>query len=93
MTRMTQKVTEMGYIYFDWNCSNGDVDGADTIEKQLNFCSKYPKSENTIIVLMHDTKPATMEALPKIIEYYHSQGMKFGVLTTSSPVIHHKVTN
>ena len=93
MTRMTRKVTEMGYAYFDWNCSNGDADGANTIAKQLSFCSNYPKSANTIIVLMHDTKPATMESLPKIIEYYHSQGMKFGVLTTSGPTIHHRVTN
>lgn len=93
MTRMTQTVTQMGYVYFDWNCSNGDADGADTVAKQLSFCSNYPKSSNTIIVLMHDTKPATMESLGKIIEYYHSQGMKFDVLTTSSPAIHHKVTN
>lgn len=93
MTRMTQKVTEMGYTYFDWNCSNGDADGAKTVGKQLKFCSDYSKSANTIIVLMHDTQKTTMEALPKIIEYYHSQGMTFGVLTTSSPTVHHKVIN
>jgi peptidoglycan/xylan/chitin deacetylase (PgdA/CDA1 family) len=93
MSRMTRKVTEMGYIYFDWNCSNGDADGGTSVEKQLRNCSNYPKSANTIIVLMHDTRATTMEALPKIIEYYHSQGMKFGVLTTSGPTIHHKVTN
>ena len=93
MTRMTKSVTDMGYVYFDWNCSNGDADGANTVTRQLSFCSNYPKSSNTIIVLMHDTKPATMESLGEIIEYYHSQGMKFDVLTTSTPVIHHKVTN
>lgn len=93
MTRMTKKVTDMGYAYFDWNCSNGDADGAKTVEKQLSFCSNYPKSANTVIVLMHDTQKTTMEALPKIIEYYHSQGMTFGILTTSSPTVHHKVVN
>lgn len=93
MTRLTKSVVEKGYIYFDWNCSNGDADGANNTEKQLSFCKQYPKSANTIIVLMHDTKSATMEALPKIIEYYHSQGMKFGKLTENTPVVHHKVTN
>lgn len=93
MTRMTKKVTDMGYAYFDWNCSNGDADGAKTVDKQLSFCSNYPKSANTVIVLMHDTQKTTMEALPKIIEYYHSQGMTFGVLTASSPTVHHKVVN
>lgn len=93
MTRLTKSVVEKGYVYFDWNCSNGDADGANNTEKQLSFCKQYPKSANTIIVLMHDTKSATMEALPKIIEYYHSQGMKFGKLTENTPVVHHKVTN
>lgn len=93
MTRMTKKVTDMGYAYFDWNCTNGDAGGAKTVDKQLSLCRDYPKSANTIIVLMHDTQKTTMEALPKIIEYYHSQGMTFGVLTTSSPTIHHKVVN
>ena len=93
MTRLTKSVVEKGYIYFDWNCSNGDADGAKTTAKQLEFCRQYPKSSSTIVVLMHDTKPATMESLAQIIEYFHSQGMKFGVLTENTPVVHHRVTN
>lgn len=93
MTRLTKSVVEKGYVYFDWNCSNGDADDAETVVKQLEYCKQYPKSSNTIIVLMHDTKPATMESLAQIIEYYHSQGMKFGVLTENTPFVHHNVTN
>lgn len=93
MTRLSKSVTEQGYVYFDWNCSNGDADGANTVQKQLNFCSQYPKSASTVIVLMHDTKSTTRDALPKIIEYYQSCGFKFGVLTTSSPRIQHRVNN
>lgn len=93
MTRMAKTVTEKGYVYFDWNCSNGDADGAKTVSKQLKFCSEYPKTANDIIVLMHDTRSATLESLPYIIEYYHSQGMKFGVLTTAGPVYRHRIVN
>lgn len=93
MTRMTGKVTEMGYTYFDWNASNGDADGATTVSEQLKYCSQYPKSASNIIVLMHDTKKATMESLPKIIEYYQSCGMKFATLTPSTPPAHHRVQN
>lgn len=93
MTRMTKAVGDMGYVYFDWNCSNGDADGADTVQEQLNYCSKFPKSASTIIVLMHDTKKTTLEALPKIIEYYQSCGMNFDVLTPFVTPIHHKVLN
>lgn len=93
MSRLSKSVTEQGYVYFDWNCSNGDADGANTVQKQLNFCSQYPKSASTVIVLMHDTKSTTRDALSKIIEYYKSCGFKFGVLTTTSPRIQHRVNN
>lgn len=93
MTRMTKAVGEKGYVYYDWNCSNGDADGANTVQKQLNYCSKFPKSASTIIVLMHDTKKPTLEALPKIIEYYQSCGMTFDVLTPFVQPVHHKVLN
>ncbi len=93
MTRITKAVGLKGYVYFDWNCSNGDADGANTVEKQLSFCKQYPKSASRVVVLMHDTKKTTMEALPKIIEYYQSQGMKFGVLTPEVKPIRHNVLN
>ena len=93
MSRLSKSVTEQGYVYFDWNCSNGDAGGANTVQKQLNECSRYPKSASTVVVLMHDTKSTTRDALPKIIEYYQSCGFKFGVLTTSSPRVQHRANN
>lgn len=93
MSRITKAVGEKGYVYFDWNCSNGDADGANTVQKQLNYCSQFPKSASRIVVLMHDTKQTTLEALPKIIEYYQSCGMTFDILTPFTPPIHHNVLN
>lgn len=93
MSRITKAVGEKGYVYFDWNCSNGDADGANTVQKQLNYCSQFPKSASRVIVLMHDTKKTTLEALPKIIEYYQSCGMSFDVLTPFTTPIHHNVLN
>ena len=93
MTRLTQSVVEQGYSYFDWNCSNGDADGANTIVKQVTNCSKFPRNEKTIVVLMHDNKEITMKSLPKIIEYYKACGMKFGVLTESTEFTNHRVFN
>ncbi|MGN0570310.1 MAG: polysaccharide deacetylase family protein [Candidatus Fimenecus sp.] len=93
MSRLSKSVTENGYVYFDWNCANGDAAGANTVEKQLANCKSYPKSASNIIVLMHDNKSTTLEALPKIIEYYQSCGMSFGVLTTSTPPVHHGINN
>ncbi len=93
MTRISKSVKEQGYVYFDWNCSNGDAEGATTVQSQLNYCKQFPKSASTVVVLMHDTKKATRDSLPKIIEYYKSCGFEFGVLTTSTPPIQHRVNN
>ncbi len=96
MTRLTSEVEKRGFVYFDWNVTNGDATGEkSTVEKQLNYVSQYPKKSKTIVVLMHDTaaKNVTVEALPQIIEYYQSQGMNFGVITQNTPAIHQNVNN
>lgn len=96
MSRLSKSVPEKGYCYFDWNCANGDATGEkSTVETQLKYCSQYPKSASTVIVLMHDTgsKYVTVEALPKIIEFYKNQGMKFGTITKDTPPIHHRASN
>lgn len=95
MTRMTQKVTEMGYVYYDWNLSSGDASGgtvpASTI---INNCRKVPRS-NTVIVLMHDAgdKQTTVEALPEVIAYYKAAGCQFAVIDKNTPQIHQRVAN
>lgn len=93
MTRLSKSVVSNGYVYFDWNCTNGDADGANTVQKQLNYCSQFPKSASRVVVLMHDTKKITLESLPKIIEYYQSCGFQFAVLSESVPPVHHNVLN
>ncbi len=93
MSRITKAVGEKNYVYFDWNCSNGDADGANTVQKQLDYCSQFPQSASRVVVLMHDTKATTLEALPKIIEYYQSCGMTFDILTPFTTPVHHNVLN
>lgn len=95
MTRLTKEVAARGYVYFDWNVESGDAAGnrvsAQTI---INNCRKVPRN-NAVIVLMHDASPkkSTVEALPAVIEYYKKAGCKFAALTTSSPVVHQRVSN
>ncbi len=94
MTKLTEKVQEKGYQYFDWNCDSTDAAGnnvpVETIVK--NATSGNSKHIN---ILMHDTdaKDTTVEALPDIIEYYRSKGYAFEPLTVDSAPIHHAVSN
>lgn len=93
MTRLTKSVVEKGYAYFDWNCYNGDADGVKSVTQQVQNCSQFPKNAKNIVVLMHDNKEATVKALPKIIEYYKSCGMTFGVLDKDMEYTNHHVNN
>lgn len=93
MSRLSKAVTEKGYVYYDWNCANGDAAGVTDPDRLVENCKAYPKSADRIIVLMHDTKSATLKALPRIIEYYKSEGMAFAPLTPDVKPIHHSINN
>ncbi len=93
MTRMTKKVEEMGYRYFDWNVDSNDAGGATTANKVyqnvVNGCSK----RNVSIVLQHDTKGYSVDAVEKIIQWGLANGYTFAALDVNSPGAHHTVQN
>ena len=92
MTTLTQEVQARGYQYYDWNGSSGDG-AVRTTEQLVDQATSF--HDNNIILLSHDseTKDTTVEALPKIIEYYQSQGYVFKASDLNSYVAHHGVNN
>ena len=92
MTTLTQEVQARGYQYYDWNGSSGDG-AVRTTDQLVTQATSF--HDNNIILLSHDseTKDTTVEALPKIIEYYQSKGYVFKALNLNSYVAHHGVNN
>ena len=92
MTTLTQEVQARGYKYYDWNGSSGDG-AVRTTDQLVTQATSF--HDNNIILLSHDseTKDTTVEALPKIIEYYQSKGYVFKALNLNSYVAHHGVNN
>ena len=92
MSTLVQEVQNRGYQYYDWNGSSGDG-AVRTTEQLVDQATSF--HDNNIILLSHDseTKDTTVEALPKIIEYYQSQGYVFKALDLNSYVAHHGVNN
>ncbi|MBQ6884392.1 MAG: polysaccharide deacetylase family protein [Clostridia bacterium] len=96
MTDLTDRMTSLGYSYFDWNVVSGDADAsvvpAETIA--TNVLSRA-RGKNSICVLMHDTekKTTTVEALPTIIEGLSAMGFRFAPLTAESYGFHQTVGN
>lgn len=93
MTRLTKAVQEAGYRYFDWNVDSNDAGGAtsaDTVYRNVvNGCSGRAQS----VVLQHDIKGFSVDAVERIIQWGQANGYTFLPLTMNSPGAHHGVNN
>ena len=92
MSYLTKEVEARGYKYFDWNVSSGDAGGASTSTQVYNNVVSNLKSSYSI-VLQHDIKGFSVNAVENIIIYGLNNGYTFLPLTMSSPTAHHRVNN
>lgn len=93
MTRLTKLMTDMGYQYFDWNVSSGDAGGTKTADGVYNNVISGIQEHNVSVVLQHDIKKYSVEAVERIIIWGLENGYTFLPLDASSPVCHHSVNN
>ena len=95
MSQLSQDVVAEGYQYYDWDASCGD--GAEHTADELVDATMVDTSYDytSIVFLMHDgaDKATTVEALPRIIEYFQSEGYAFAPLDRNTPVPHHGIGN
>lgn len=95
MSVVTQKMTENGYKYFDWNISSEDAGGARNKEDVYNNVVSGLLKNRANVVLMHDFSgnTKTLDALSDIIDYGLANGYTFKCITESTPVVTHNVQN
>jgi peptidoglycan/xylan/chitin deacetylase (PgdA/CDA1 family) len=92
MSQLAKEVEAKGYGYFDWNISSGDAGGTtDPNVEYKNVINSLSKSRGNVI-LMHDIKKHTSQAIGKIIKYGLDNGYKFKVLT-KDVVCHQRINN
>ena len=60
--------------------------------RRLNIINSLG-SRSTYIVLQHDTKINSVNAVEKVIKYGLENGYKFSALDETSPTIHHGIAN
>ena len=81
MSTLAREVVNKGYNYFDWNESSGDAGGTTTASGVYNnVVSNLSKSKGNVI-LMHDIKSYTMNAVEDIVKYGKNNGYTFDVLS------------
>ena len=92
MSRLANQIEEKGYGYFDWNISSGDAGGTtDPTQEYYNVVNNLSKSRGNVI-LMHDIKYHTSQAIDSIVKYGIDNGYTFDVLNTSI-ICHQAISN
>ena len=93
MSDLTSKVESLGFRYFDWTIASGDAGETKDSNKIVSNVTKSISENGANVVLMHDIKPYTVDAVERIIAFGLSNGYTFAPLTMDSPVVHQKVNN
>lgn len=93
MSRLVEEVTNRGFTYFDWNISSGDAGqttDSDVVYENVVYALKEGGSS---VVLQHDVKEYSVDAVERIIQYGLEHGYVFAPLTADSFTAHHGVNN
>lgn len=92
VTKIAARMKEEGYVYFDWNVASKDT-GTNNADQIANNIIKSLHGGKYYIILQHDIKPNSIEAVKKVIEYGLKNGYEFKALDINSPTAHHEINN
>ena len=90
MDVLTRDVLDKGYTYFDWNITSGDAGECTTSSCVYNRVINSLSKSRINIVLMHDIKMFTANALNDIINYCKNNGYVFDVITEETQPVRFK---
>lgn len=93
MTRLTSMVQEYGFQYFDWNVDSDDAGRARTSDTVYENVLDGVSNRSISVVLQHDIKDFSVEAVERIIQWGIDHGYTFLPLQADSPRCHHGVNN
>ena len=93
MSRLTQSTLAKGFKYYDWNISSGDAGGTTEASGVYNNVVNNLKKERANMILMHDIKPYTRDAIRQIIQFGKQNGYTFERITMETPMITQGVNN
>lgn len=93
MSKLTKAVEQKGFQYFDWNIVSGDAGQTQKTEDIVKNVTKEFGKFKTPIVLQHDIKGFSVDAVESILSYGTKNGYKFEAITENTPPIHHHVNN
>ena len=93
MSRLTQEVLNRGFKYYDWNVSSGDAGSTTEASGVYSNVVNGLRHDRVNMVLMHDIKPYTRDAIRDIIRYGKNNGYRFEKITMDTEMITQRVNN
>ena len=94
MSSLAEYMTNMGYVYFDWNVDSGDALGGAKSSYEVANNVAAGCLENTVnVVLQHDIKGFSVDAVETILRWGRNNGYVFRALDESSYDAHHGINN
>lgn len=94
MSTLANLMQNNGYTYYDWTFDSGDTSKTNnSVEAIIENVKNNLKGDGEYIILMHDIKKNTIEALPKIIEFAQYNGYTFDKINEKTNIPHFKIAN
>ena len=93
MTALSESLSRFGYLYCDWNVSSGDAGGATTASAVANNVISGIQRHNVSIVLQHDIKSFSVEAVEDILFWGIQNGYTFLPMDETTPMVHYAPQN
>lgn len=93
MTALSQSLSYHGYFYCDWNVSSGDAGGTNSAAGVASNVINGIKNHDVSIVLQHDIKSYSVNAVEQILAWGLANGYTFLPMTENTPMIHQTPNN
>ena len=93
MSSLTQQANQSGKFYYDWNVDADDAGKTRTSDGVFNNITSGVKYHDKSLVLCHDVKPYTVNAMDRTIRWCLENGYTFCVCQPGGYTYHLKVAN
>ena len=93
MSEISTEVLLKGYKFYDWNLSSTDAAGSNTKRQIYNAVVSRLSHDKVNMILMHDVKTCTRDALRDIIVYAKNNGYVFDKITLDTKMISQHINN
>ena len=93
MSRLAAQAAEKGYDYYDWNVSSGDAEGIRDPENIRENILAGIRSRNVSVVLCHDMKSATVDAMEQLFRISLEEGYTYLPLSYGCTNCRHTIRN